>query len=115
MADLIDRIAFDSFQTGRPSINMHRWIGVQRLYALGEWTALEIGTEFDIIGHIDEERQATQIKTVIDGLNATNKMIYLGRVEGVLYCVQDRDDRLYHNADASLNKTKIFEDLQILG
>lgn len=115
MADLIDRIVYDAAQTGRPAINMHRWVGVQRLYALSEWTAAQIGAEFDITGHADEERQATQIKTAIDALNSTNRVIYLGRVEGVLYCAQDRDDRLYHNADGTLNKAKIFEDLQIAG
>lgn len=112
MADLIDRIAGNS---DRP-INMHRWVGVQRLYALGEWTRAQIGAEFDIIGNVDEERQATQIADQIDAqAGATNKAIYLGRVEGVFYCSQDHDDRLYHNPDGSVNKTKMFEDLQITG
>jgi hypothetical protein len=53
---------------------------------------------------------------IILGLGADfNKVEYLGRVEGVLMCVEDSDDRLYHNQDGSLNKTRIFADLQFAG
>jgi hypothetical protein len=88
---------------------------VQRLYALGEWTRAQIAAEFDIPGNVDEERQATQIATAIDGLNATNKVIYIGRIEGVFMCLEDSNDRLYHNGDGTLNRIKIFEDLLIAG
>lgn len=119
MADLIDRIAFSDEITGRPKINLHRWMGVQRLYTVSEWTRAEIGAEFGITGNTDEERQATQIADKIDsftgGSAALNKVIYLGRIEGVLMCAEAGDDRLYHNTDGTLNKAKIYEDLQITG
>ncbi len=110
---MIDRIS----GADRPrKINAHRWIGVQRLYALAEWTRAQIAAEFGITGNPDEERQATQIATAIDGAgNATNKMIYIGRVEAILYCLEDANDRLYHDAGGAVNKTKVFEDMQIVG
>ncbi len=113
MSDLVDRIS-GADQIRR--INLHRWIGAQRLYALSEWTRVQIAAEFDITGHPDEERQASQIANQIDAQsNATTKMIYIGRVEGVFMCVEDYRDRLYHNVDSTANKTKIYEDLQIVG
>lgn len=113
MADLIDRVAH--FEP-RPKINLHRWIGAQRLYALGEWTRAQIGAEFGVIGFPDEERQATQIADVIDAQsNATQKMIYILRVEAVLMCVSDSDDRLYHTDAVTPNKAQIFADLLIAG
>jgi hypothetical protein len=30
-------------------------------------------------------------------------------------CLEAHDDRLYHNADGTLNRAKIYEDLQITG
>ncbi len=118
MGDLIDRIAGTNRDV-RHKINLHRWIGVQRLYALNEWTRAQIAADFDLIGFVDEERQATQIATVIDsftGGNASlNKIIYIGRIEGVMMCMEDSNDRLYHNTDGTLNRPKILEDLQIVG
>lgn len=116
MADLIDRI--NGLPDGsRPSINMHKWVGLQRLYAFGVFTRLEIANAFDITGNVDEERQATQIANNIDAQsNANSKALYIARVESILYCIQDRGiDTLYHNQDGSLNKAKIFTDLQIAG
>lgn len=113
MSDLIDRISgIDEIRR----INLHRWIGAQRLYALGEWTRAQIATEFSITGNADEERQAGQIANNIDAQsNATTKAIYIGRAEAVFMCVEDFRDRLYHNVDSTVNKAKIFEDLQIAG
>jgi len=116
MADLIDRIS----GADKPrKINLHRWIGVQRLYTAGEWTRAQIAAEFDIIGHADEERQAVQIADKIDsftgGSGPLNKVIYVGRIEGVMMCVEDHTDRLYHDVDGVLIKAKVFEDLQIAG
>ncbi len=115
--DLIDRFSGEVDRTRK--INSHRWIGVQRLYALGEWTRVQVGAEFDIIGHVDEERQATQIADRIDsftGNNAAfNKLVYIGRVEAVVYCIESFDDLLYHNIDSTVNKAKVFEDMQIIG
>ncbi len=113
MADLIDRI---SGADRLRKINSHRWIGVQRLYAMGEWTRAQVATEFGITGNPDEERQATQIATAIDSAgNNTNKMIYIGRVEAVLYCLEDSNDRLYHDINGAVIKSKVYEDMQIVG
>jgi hypothetical protein len=118
MADLIDRIAGDNISDGE-KINLHRWIGVQRLYTVGEWTRAQIATEFGIAGNADQERQATQLADKIDsfsgGSGPLNKVIYLGRIEGVFMCLEDSNDQLYHNQDGTLNRAKIYEDLQITG
>jgi len=115
VADLIDRISGDSVPI-RPKINSHRWVGVQRLYALGEWTQAQVGAEFGITGNVDEERQATQIANQIDAQPSNiTKIIYIARVEAVFYCLEDHNDRLYHDVNGLINKTKIFEDLQIAG
>ncbi len=115
--DLIDRIAGTGDRSRK--INLHRWLGVQRLYTLAEWTRVQIGTEFDITGNVDEERQATQIADKIDsfggGSGPLNKVIYIGRLEGVFMCLEDSNDKLYHNGDGTVNKAKVFEDLQISG
>lgn len=112
MADLIDRISGQD--VSRPKINLHRWIGCQRLYALAELTRAQVATEFDLQG--TEATQATQIANAIDGAgNATNKSIYVGRVEAVFYCVEDSEDRIYHNVDGTVNKTLIYSDLLITG
>lgn len=118
MADLIDRFSGESLYLvpPRPRVNTHRWIGAQRLYTMGEFTRLQIATEFGIVGNPDEERQATQIANAIDGAgNLTNRIIYIARVEAVVMCLNDGEDRLYHNLDGTVNKTKTFEDLQIVG
>lgn len=119
MADLIDRLSGDSEFTvpPRPKINVHRFIGVERLYALGEWTRTEIATEFDFQGA--ETTQAVQLANIIDSFSGAdgqfNKLVYIGRVEAVAYCLEDNEDRLYHNQDGTINKSKVYEDLQITG
>lgn len=108
MSDLIDRISGKAVD--RPKINVHRFIGVERLYALGEWTRAEIAAEFDLQG--DEATQGTTLADRIDGQsNVTNKVIYIMRVESVCMCIEDHEDRLYHNADGTVNKAKVQEDL----
>lgn len=111
MADLIDRISrADELR----KINLHRWIGCQRLYAFGEWTRTDLATEFDLQGL--EITQAAQIADNIDAQsNANSKALYIARVEAVLLCVEPGDDRLYHDGNGVVNKTKVFEDLQISG
>jgi hypothetical protein len=239
--DLIDRFSGEVDRTRK--INSHRWIGVQRLYALGEWTRSQVADEFDITGHPDEVRQATQLANNIDAqftvtshaLNIGNitwsnqplaltelfgtvhrrlitdfgrvdqirlmgristvgttgssvyaqyslddsawstlttsvismasigtivtpwenvpsiaknsgdvyirvvgqggngqadpiignlyletksyldKLYYIGRVEAVVYCLEAYDDLLYHDQDRTVNKAKVFEDMQIAG
>jgi hypothetical protein len=119
MADLIDRLAgTPALETdGRPKINLHRWMGVQRLYTGGEWTRAQIVAEFGLQG--GEATQAGQLADKVDsftgGSGPLNKVIYLGRIEGVLMCMEDGNDRLYHNADGTLNRAKVLEDLQITG
>jgi hypothetical protein len=114
MADLIDRLSGESLQlaTPRPKINLHRWIAAQRLYAFGEWTGAEIATEFDLQGN--EATQATTIKNNIDAqTGASNKALYILRVESVAMCIEDNDDGLYHDAQGMVDKTKVAEDIQI--
>ena len=108
MADLIDRLA----GTGdRPKINLHRFMGAEQLYTLGEWTRAEIATEFDLQG--DEATQGALLADSIDGNStALNKLIYVMRVNSVLLCLEDGDDRLYHNEDGTVNRAKVYEDLQ---
>lgn len=111
MADLIDRIS--GLDETRPKINLHRFIGVERLYAMNEWTRAQVATEFDLQGA--EATQAGQIANNIDSAsNLANKIIYVGRVEAVLMCIEDQSDGLYHSAGA-VNKAKCYEDLQIAG
>lgn len=112
MADLIDRIAGTT--DTRPKINLHRFMAAERLYALGEWTRGEIASEFDLQG--DEATQAAQLADRIDAeTGASDKAIYIMRVESVSMCVEDGTDRLYHNTDGSLDRPKIYEDLLITG
>lgn len=112
MADLIDRISGESLNLvpSRPKINLHRFIGVERLYAFGEWTRTQIATEFDL--QDDEATQAGLIADKIDGeIGASNKALYILRVESVMLCTEDHLDRLYHNGDGSVNKAKVQEDV----
>lgn len=113
MADLIDRIALQDNITGRPKINTHRFMGYERLYAMGEWTRAEIASALDLQGA--EATQAGQIADKIDAaVQLANKIIYIARVESVFMCIEDDDDPFYHSG-GTLNKAKIFEDLQITG
>ena len=110
MADLIDRLAGITIE--RPKINLHRFIGAEQLYALGEFTRAEVAAEFDLQG--DEATQGVQLANAIDAASpALNKLIYIQRVNSVLMCMEDGDDRLYHNANGTVNKAKVAEDLQI--
>jgi len=112
MADLMDRIA--GTDGTRPKLNLHRFMGTERLYAFGEWTRAQIATEFDLQGA--EATQATQLADKIDAqTGAGNKTLYILRVESVYMCLEDGTDRLYHNADGTVNRPKIYEDLQITG
>lgn len=111
MADLIDRISGEA--TDRPKINLHRFMAVERLYAYGEWSRLQIANEFNLIG--DEATQAVQIADNIDGqTGATNKILYIARVESVLMCTEDGTDTLYHSSGV-VNKSKVYEDMLIAG
>ena len=112
MADLIDRLAGTT--TERPKINLHRFIGAEQLYALGEWTRAQVAAEFDLQG--DEIAQGVQLADKIDAAStALNKVIYILRIQSVMMCMEDGDDRLYHNADGTVNRAKVAEDLQITG
>ena len=96
MADLVDRISGESGDE-RPKINLHRFMGVQRLYALGELTGAQIVAEFDLQG--DEATQAAQLKTQIDAqVGVQDKALYILRVESVFMCLEDKDDTFYHDA-----------------
>jgi hypothetical protein len=110
MADLIDRISGVSEGEGRPKIHLHRFMAAQRLYALGEWTRSEIATEFDLQG--DEATQASHLADKIDAQTGTaNKTVYVLRADAVFMCVEDGDDGLYHNADGTVDKAQVQEDL----
>ena len=112
MADLIDRLAGTTIE--RPKINLHRFVGAEQLYALGEWTRQQIAAEFDLQG--DEATQGGQLADAIDIASpALNKVIYILRINSVLMCMEDGDDRLYHNTDGTVNKAKVYEDILITG
>jgi len=116
MADLLDRLSGVGEQETppRPSINLHRFMAAERLYALSLFTRAQLATEFDLIGL--EATQAGQIADQIDAnLTALLKTIYINRADAVLMCVNDVDDRLYHNPDGTVNKTSCFIDLLITG
>lgn len=112
MADLIDRIAGTTLE--RPKINLHRFIGAERLYAFEEWTRADIAAEFDLQGN--ELTQAEQLADKIDSnVQPVNKALYILRVESVCMCLEDGEDRLYHNQDGSIDRPRVYEDLLITG
>jgi hypothetical protein len=105
MADLIDRISGED----GVKINLHRFMGVQRLYAFGEWTRGQIATEFNLQGA--EATQAGALADKIDGQpDANTKALYILRAESVMMCIEDHNDTFYHSGSA-VNKTKVYEDL----
>lgn len=111
MADLIDRISGED--DTRPKINLHLFMGYERLYAMGEWTRLQIGTALNLQG--SEATQATQIADQIDGKSTIGeKIIYIARVESVFMAIEDKQDTFYRSGGV-VNKTKCYEDLQITG
>jgi hypothetical protein len=112
MADLVDRISGDD--PARPGINVHRWIGVQRLYVMGLFTRADLAAEFDLQGA--ELTQGTQLADALDAQsNLNNKIVFISRIEAVLYCINDSEDGLYHNPDGSINKPKVYADMGITG
>ena len=116
MADLIDRISGASVEQvpSRPKINLHRFMACERLYAMGEWTRVQIAADLDLQG--DEATQAVQLADKIDAQSGlANKVGYIARVESVCMCIEDNQDRLYHGTDGGVNKTKVYEDLQVTG
>jgi len=60
MADLIDRISGED----GVKINLHRFVGVQRLYAFGAVSRAQVVAEFDLQG--DEVTQAAALADKID-------------------------------------------------
>lgn len=111
MSDLIDR--FSGEVENRPKINIHRWMGIQRLYAFGEWTRTDISTGFDLQG--SEVTQAVQLADNIDAqVGASNKALYILRIESICMCLEDRQDTFYHT-NGVVNKAKVYEDMQIVG
>lgn len=111
MADLIDRISGASVPD-RPKLNLHRFMGAERLYAFGEWTRAQIAAEFDLQG--DEATQGAALADNIDAqVGGSNKALYILRVESVCMCLEDGEDRLYHNQDGTVNKAKVYEDILI--
>jgi len=111
MADLIDRVSGEAID--RPKLNLHMFMGYERLYAMGEWTRSEIASALDLQG--SEVTQAIQIADNIDGQTVIgNKIIYIARVESVFMAVEAHDDVFYH-ASGVVNKPKVYEDLLIVG
>jgi hypothetical protein len=110
MADLIDRISGESLPD-RPKINLHRFMALERLYALGEWSRAQIAAEFDLQG--DEATQGAALADNIDAqTGASDKALYILRVESVCMCIEDGDDTLYH-AGGAVNKAQVLEDILI--
>ena len=112
MADLIDRISGAS-EPARPKIPVHYFMALERLYAFGEWTRQDIAAALDLQG--DEATQAGQLADQIDAqTGASNKALYILRVESVSMCIETQGDTLYHSGGA-VNKAKVYEDLLITG
>jgi len=89
-------------------------MGAERLYALGEWSRSALAAEFGLEGAA--ATQANQLADQIDAqTGASNKALYILRVESVCMCVEDGGDRLYHNTDGTVNKAKVYEDILIAG
>jgi hypothetical protein len=106
MADLIDRISGHDGE----KINLHRFMALERLYALGTVTGAQVVSEFALTG--DQLTQATALKDEIDShVGVSDKTTYVLRVESVLMCLEDGDDGIYHNADGTINKSKVSTDL----
>jgi hypothetical protein len=105
MADLIDRISGEAGE----KINLHRFIGTQRLYAFGEWSRSDVATQFNLQGA--EATQAAALADKIDAQpDANSKALYILRAESVMMCIEDMQDTFYHSG-SSVNKTKVYEDL----
>jgi hypothetical protein len=105
MADLIDRISGEA----GVKINLHRFIGAERLYAFGEWSRTDVSTQFNLQGA--EATQATALADKIDAQpDANSKALYILRVESVMMNLEDLGDTFYHSGSA-VNKTKVYEDL----
>lgn len=116
MADLIDRISGASTLQipPRPKINLHRFVAVERLYALGEWSRAEVAAEFDLQGN--EAVQAGQLADVIDAqVGVNDKALYILRVESVCMCIEDSNDRLYHDVTGVVDKSQVYASLLIAG
>ncbi|MFA5378995.1 MAG: hypothetical protein WC455_24790 [Dehalococcoidia bacterium] len=106
MADLIDRISgYDG-----EKINLHRFMALERLYALGTVTGAQVVAEFALTG--DQLTQAAALANKIDSsTGALDKTVYVLRAESVLMCLEDSGDSIYHNADGTINKSKVSTDL----
>lgn len=112
MADLIDRIS--GLDESRPKLPVHQFMAAERLYALGELTRSEIATAFDLQG--DEATEAARVADNIDAQGTVQgKIVYVLRCDGVFMLVEDGNDTLYHNVDGTIDKTRVYEDLQITG
>jgi len=107
MADLIDRISGEAGE----KINLHAFMGAERLYALGELTGAEIVAAFGLEG--DALTQANALKAQIDGLTgAEAKALYILRVESVMMLVEDRSNPLYWPGGV-LDRARVLEDILI--
>jgi len=109
MADLIDRL---SGQTTRPKLPVHQFVAGLRLYAAGLVTRQEIAAAWDLQG--DEATQATNLANQVDAqTTAANKALYALRVDAVALLLEIGADTIYHNADGTINKTKVATALGI--
>jgi hypothetical protein len=112
MADLIDRISGAARLEGRPKLNVHAFVGGERMYAMGEVTRAEVATAFDLQG--DELTQGAALADNIDAqANVDTKIRYVARVEAVAYLVEDADSGFYRNPDGTVDKAAVLAALQI--
>lgn len=110
MADLIDRMTFQSEVTGRPKISDHQFNAYLRLYALGLVTRLEVALAWNLQG--DELTQANALADEIDAITGNDaKLAFVLRSDAVAMLLDSNDPR-YVTGEA-INKTLVFDDLGI--
>lgn len=110
MADLIDRLA--GIDPVRPKIPVHQFSARLKLYAAGTITAAEAIQDWDLQG--SELTQATSLRAVLDAQSgALNKLIYCTKVEAIFQLTEIAEDRVYHNVNGTINKTKIATHLGV--
>lgn len=112
MSDLIDRISGEAEDEvpPRPKIQILQFVAGYQLYALGFATRLEVADDWDLQG--DEIPQATALADAIDAeTGATNKLIYLSRIQAISALIEVDFDTIYHLPDGSVDKAKVITDM----
>jgi hypothetical protein len=85
-------------------------MGAFRGYVAGIVTPAEIIADFDLQG--EELTMGTALKDNIDAeVGALAKIIYVLKVEGVAFLLDQPNDTIYHTAPGVVDKTRVKTDL----